>query len=63
MDHVQRKNHNYQSQDGKKIFKCFFLMHMYTHQAQQQNIFHGKSKIHNERTKIIKKCQILILKK
>jgi hypothetical protein len=61
MDHVQIKNHNYQSQDEKQ-FKCFFI-HTYTHQAQQQNIFHGKSEIHNVTTKFTKKRQILVLEK
>ncbi len=57
MDHVQTKNHDYQSQD-KKQFICF-LIHMYIHQAQQQNIFHGKSKIHNVTRKITKNVKFL----
>jgi hypothetical protein len=50
MDHVQIKNQ----------FRGF-LIHTYTHQAQQQNIFHGKSEIHNVTTKVTKKSQILVL--
>jgi hypothetical protein len=34
------KNHNYQPQYEKKIE--YFFIHVYTHQAQQQNTFHGK---------------------
>jgi hypothetical protein len=41
MDHEQTKNHNYQPQDEKKFGR--FVIHMYTHQAKQQNTFHGKS--------------------
>jgi hypothetical protein len=41
MDHVQMKNHKYQPHDKKKL--DVFLIHTYTHQAQEQNIFHGKS--------------------
>jgi hypothetical protein len=41
MDHAQKKNHYYQSQDEKKN-GCFSI-HMYTHQAQKHNTLHGKS--------------------
>jgi hypothetical protein len=34
------KNQNYQPKNENK-FQCF-LIHMYTHQAQQQNTFPGK---------------------
>jgi hypothetical protein len=38
---ANKKNHNYQLQDEKKI-RCFFI-HIYTHKTQQQNTFHGNS--------------------
>jgi hypothetical protein len=41
MDHVQIKMIIINLKMKKKIE--YFSIHMYTHQAQQQNTFHGKS--------------------
>ncbi len=54
------KNQNYQPKNENK-FQCF-LIHMYTHQAQQQNTFPGKKLRWNVTTKNIKDVKFLILK-